>query len=91
MELFFNKQMRGRSQPTSRATIIFAINWNFDQNFFSWKILLGKNSSLGNYGSIFCPKIGLRCSKTSFSSYSKDWNKRTVWNKRTGGKILKKE
>ena len=22
--------------------------------------------------------------------HSKDWNKRTVWNKRTGGKILKK-
>ena len=24
------------------------------------------------------------------STYSKDWNKRTVWNKRTGGKILNK-
>ena len=23
--------------------------------------------------------------------YSKDWNTRTVWNKRTGGKILNKQ
>ena len=23
--------------------------------------------------------------------YSKDWKKRTVWNKRTGGKILRKK
>ena len=28
--------------------------------------------------------------KFASMSYSKDWNKRKVWNKRIGGKILKK-
>ena len=37
------------------------------------------------------PSMPIYNAETSSAIYSKDWNKRTVWNKRTGGKILKKQ
>ena len=43
--------------------IAFAENWNFELKFFLW-ILLGKKWLLGNFGSIFCPKMSLKCPKT---------------------------
>ena len=35
------------------------LSWNF-----FWWILLGKKWLLGSFGSIFCPKMGLKCPKT---------------------------
>ena len=35
--------------------------------------------------------VSIKGIKINFQTYSKDWNKRTVWNKHTGGKILKKQ
>ena len=46
--------------------------------------------SLGKCLHLCFSRVVLIKVKVFMNVYSKDWNKRTVWNKRTGGKILKK-
>ena len=49
--------------PPGGAFITFAENWNFGLNFFWW-ILLGRQSTLGYFQSMFCPRMSLKCPKT---------------------------
>ena len=45
--------------PSSLLLKIGSLSWNF-----FWWILLGKKLPLEYFGSIFCPKTGLKCPKT---------------------------
>ena len=42
----------------------FCWKLEFWAEIFFWWILLGKKWLLGNFGFIFCPKMGLKCPKT---------------------------
>ena len=49
--------------PPGGAIIAFAENWNFELNFLGVNSLQEK-LHLEYFGSIFCPKMGLKCPKT---------------------------
>ena len=49
--------------PPGGAIITYAENWNFELKYFLVNSL-GRNLPLEYFGSIVCPKMGLKCPKT---------------------------